>query len=105
MEFNSNKFLIYILMFIILSGCQNVKDTLSMKKKKSYDEFLIEKKNPLVLPPDFSKLPKPKVAEDEKDIDQDIDLSEVIGNSSKESLPDNTSSALEKSISEILKKK
>ena len=44
MEFNSNKFLIYILMFIILSGCQNVKDTLSMKKKKSYDEFLIEKK-------------------------------------------------------------
>ena len=42
---------------------------------------------------------------DEKDIDQDIDLSEVIGNSSKGSLPDNTSSALEKSISEILKKK
>ena len=34
MEFNSIKFLIYILMFIILSGCQNVKDTLSMKKKK-----------------------------------------------------------------------
>ena len=105
MKFNLNKFLIYILIFIILSGCQNVKDTLSMKKKKSYDEFLIEKKNPLVLPPDFSKLPKPKVVEDEKKIDQDIDLSEVIGNSSKESLPDNTSSALEKSISEILKKK
>ena len=43
MKFNLNKFLIYILIFIILSGCQNVKDTLSMKKKKSYDEFV--KKN------------------------------------------------------------
>ena len=76
-----------------------------MKKKKSYDEFLIEKKNPLVLPPDFSKLPKPKVADDEKNVDQDIDLSEIIGNSPKESLPNNTSSTLEKSISEILEKK
>ena len=59
MKFNLNKFLIYILIFIILSGCQNVKDTLSMKKKKSYDEFLIEKKNPLIMPPDIDNLPKP----------------------------------------------
>lgn len=105
MKFNLKKSLVYIVICIILSGCQNVKDTLSMKKKKSYDEFLIEKKNPLVLPPDFSKLPKPKVADDEKNVDQDIDLSEIIGNSPKESLPNNTSSTLEKSISEILEKK
>ncbi len=91
---------------LLLFSCSGALDGFKLKKKStSGDEFLIQKKDPLVLPPDFSKLPKPKVAEDEKDIDQDIDLSEVIGNSSKESLPDNTSSALEKSISEILKKK
>ena len=43
---------------IFLTGCQNVRENLSMKKKKSVDEFLIEKKNPLVLPPEFSELPK-----------------------------------------------
>ena len=30
-----------------------------MKKSKTGDEFLIEKKDPLVLPPDFSKIPNP----------------------------------------------
>ena len=30
------------------------------KKSTSGEEFLIEKKDPLILPPDFSKLPKPR---------------------------------------------
>ena len=30
------------------------------KKSTSGEEFLIEKKDPLILPPDFSKLPEPK---------------------------------------------
>ena len=30
-----------------------------MKKKSSADEFLVEKKSPLVLPPDYNKLPLP----------------------------------------------
>ena len=30
-----------------------------MKKSSAGDEFLIQKKDPLVLPPDFSKLPNP----------------------------------------------
>ncbi len=37
------------------------------KKSVSGEEFLIEKKDPLILPPDFSKLPKPKDDLDEKD--------------------------------------
>ena len=31
----------------------------SMKKKNNTDQFLIEKKSPLVLPPDFDELPEP----------------------------------------------
>ena len=30
-----------------------------MQKKNNSDEFLIKKKNPLVLPPDYGKLPEP----------------------------------------------
>ena len=43
-----------------LYSCQSVKDALSGKKYESSDEFLVIKKNPLVLPPDFNELPKPE---------------------------------------------
>ena len=33
--------------------------------KKKIDEFLIERKNPLTVPPDFSNLPKPRNSKDE----------------------------------------
>ena len=48
-----------LLILIFLSGCQNVRESLSMKKKQNVDEFLIEKKNPLEIPPDFGSLPEP----------------------------------------------
>ena len=52
-----------ILLFILLISlysCQSVKDALQGKKYESSDEFLVIKKNPLVLPPDFKKLPEPE---------------------------------------------
>ena len=54
------------LILIFLSGCQNVKETLSMKKKQNIDEFLIEKKNPLVKPPKYGELPVPGDFETQK---------------------------------------
>ena len=52
-------FLIFI--FFILNACQTVQDGLAGKKNRNSDEFLIEKKNPLELPPDFgSPEPDPK---------------------------------------------
>ena len=94
-----------LLILIFLSGCQNVRETLSMKKKQNIDEFLIEKKNPLILPPEFSKLPKPrKNNENEVSQDDNIDLTKVLETNDgldEEALP----SDLEKSIQNILKKK
>ena len=94
-----------LLILIFLSGCQNVRESLSMKKKQNVDEFLIEKKNPLILPPEFSKLPEPrKNNEDEVPQDDNIDLTKVLETNDgldEETLP----SDLEKSIQNILKKK
>ena len=94
-----------LLILIFLSGCQNVRETLSTKKKQNVDEFLIEKKNPLILPPEFSKLPEPrKKNEDEVSQDDNIDLTKVLETNDgldEETLP----SDLEKSIQNILKKK
>jgi hypothetical protein len=98
-------FLLFVLI-TILPACESVKDSLSLKKKNSVDEFLIEKKNPLTLPPEFSKLPTPEekqtLEKEEKDIDFTTILlqNEILENSNEKK----ESGRLEKSISNILKK-
>ena len=64
---NKNYFFLIILLF--LGSCQNVKDALSGKKYENSDEFLVIKKNPLVLPPNFNDLPTPKDVADTNQID------------------------------------
>ena len=49
---------------IILSGCNTVKKGFKNPKKNSSDEFLVEKKSPLVMPPEFNELPIPNQNED-----------------------------------------
>tara|TARA_B100001057_G_scaffold498825_1_gene607251 strand:- start:3797 stop:4102 length:306 start_codon:yes stop_codon:yes gene_type:complete len=53
-----------IIFLLILSSfiysCGAVKEGFSNQKKDSSDEFLVEKKSPLVLPPDYNELPTPK---------------------------------------------
>ena len=52
---------IFIIILLILPiSCKSIKDGLSGKKYETSDEFLVIKKNPLVLPPDFNNLPQPK---------------------------------------------
>tara|TARA_B100001057_G_scaffold293626_1_gene293714 strand:- start:208 stop:459 length:252 start_codon:yes stop_codon:yes gene_type:complete len=40
------------------------------QKKNNTDEFLVEKKSPLVMPPNFNELPIPKELKDQKDINE-----------------------------------
>ena len=89
----------------ILQGCANVKEGLSLKKKEGIDEFLIERKNPLTVPPDFSSLPKPRNSDDENKIeDKDIDLKKVLTETPGD-ISVSSSDNIEKSISDILNKK
>ena len=63
------------LVLIALVGCQSLKEGFEgNRKSKNAEEFLINKKNPLVLPPDFSKLPVPKNEKDKTDSLDDFDL-------------------------------
>ena len=96
--------LILITVFI-LQSCANVKEGLSLKKKDGIDEFLIERKNPLTVPPDFSSLPKPRNSMDENKIkEKDIDLTKVLTETSDNNSI-SSSGNIERSISDILKKK
>jgi hypothetical protein len=40
------------------------------QKKSSTDEFLVEKKSPLVMPPDYNELPIPKEKIEQTDINE-----------------------------------
>ena len=57
-KYNYPIFLLFFL--LIFSGCQDVKKGFSGKKIDQGEEFLVIKKNPLVVPPDFEKMPIPK---------------------------------------------
>jgi len=57
-----NFFLSLVLFFLIScggGGWDEFEGALSGKKKASTDEYLIQKKDPLILPPDYEKLPLP----------------------------------------------
>jgi hypothetical protein len=90
--------LIFILIFI--SNCESAREGFKLKKDNT-DEFLIEKKNPLIMPPDYSDLPEPKdFGKEGIDVDQD-NFEKIISKSKKKN--DNTNSKktnIEKSILE-----
>ena len=99
--------LIYIFLFV-LAGCQNVKEGLAGSKKSNNDEFLVEKKSPLTLPPDFDKLPEPQTMTPEPEANEDIiNLKNILKKeelkSKKKSTSKKSNSSLEKTILEKIK--
>tara|TARA_B100000003_G_scaffold161766_1_gene147572 strand:+ start:293 stop:619 length:327 start_codon:yes stop_codon:yes gene_type:complete len=59
------KFIILIsILSILLQSCGTLKEGFKSQKKNSTDEFLVEKKSPLVMPPEFEELPIPKIDDD-----------------------------------------
>ena len=53
------KITILITFLFFVSGCGVVKEGFKPPKQKTSDEFLVEKKSPLVMPPEFNELPVP----------------------------------------------
>ena len=90
---------------LFLFSCSGGLEGFKLKRKStSGDEFLIEKKDPLVLPPDFSKLPNPEedIEETEKEESQ-IEIEFKNDNSENENT-DKSTTSLEKSILEKIQK-
>ena len=54
------KVVLIFLIFIILNSCESAKEGFTLQKQNRADEFLVKKKNPLVLPPKFGELPFPE---------------------------------------------
>ena len=107
MRIIKNIFLILILGIFSIS-CSGGLEGFKMKKKSSSgDEFLIQKKDPLVQPPDYSKLPNPdeKIdnSEDEK-TKVEIVFKSINSNEQERKNTEKTNSSLEKSILKKIQK-
>tara|TARA_B100000029_G_C17365355_1_gene884063 strand:+ start:419 stop:730 length:312 start_codon:yes stop_codon:yes gene_type:complete len=101
------KNVIYLLFLIYLTtSCggntfDSVKRGLTGEKRQSADEFLIEKKDPLVLPPDYENLPDPS---DEIAKEEEMKIFEKTFQTSMEDSPASTGS-VEQSILEKIRSK
>ena len=100
------KFKFYFVISVALSiaSCGTVKEGFSNNKKNNSDEFLVEKKSPLVMPPEYNELPTPNERKVQKDTN---DIKSLISNSSNEEIKENLdekNSTIENSILKKIKK-
>ena len=88
------KITLLFLFFILINNCQVFRDAMTGQKQKTTDEFLVKKKDPLILPPEYDKLPVPN----SKDSRESSSIRSAL-KSSKDSKADaKVSSNLEKMI-------
>jgi hypothetical protein len=97
------KFYIVLSIVIFLSSCSSIKEGFVNDKKNNSDEFLVEKKSPLVMPPDYNELPIPKKENVEKETNDIKSLiSKTKNDETKENL-DEKKSTFDSSILEKIK--
>jgi len=74
---------IIIIIFFLITACaesfENIKKGLGGEKRTSTDEFLVRKKEPLVMPPKWKNLPEPGgVMKSDDEVGEVIDIEELI---------------------------
>ena len=100
----TNPLIASFLILIFLNSCGTVAEGLGGSQKKGSDEFLVEKKSPLVIPPSFGELPEPGKEPEENIIsDKKVtsDIEDIINQSSTTSTSeksDDTKNSIEQSI-------
>ena len=100
----TNPLIASFLILLFLNSCGTIAEGLGGSKKKGSDEFLVEKKSPLVIPPSFGELPEPgkepgeNIISDKKDTS---DIEDIINQSSSISISeksDDTKNSIDQSI-------
>jgi hypothetical protein len=74
---------IIIIIFFLITACasswEDIKGGLGGKKRTSTDEFLVRKKEPLVMPPKWKNLPEPGgVMKSDDEVSEPTDIEELM---------------------------
>ena len=98
------KKLILLSFIFLITSCGTLKEGFSHQKKNNNDEFLVEKKSPLIMPPDYNELPVPNTettsAENEKN-----SIKSLVTNEENILYKSNTKNSESKSIEDSLLEK
>ena len=97
------RFYILIATALLFSSCSSLKEGFVNQKKNNSDEFLVEKKSPLVMPPDYNELPIPNEENINKESNEIKSLISKSKNGETEENFDEKSSSFEGSILEKIK--
>ena len=104
--FKKNTISLTLLIFLVTSCADtwhNVKRGLTGAKQNSTDEFLVEKKDPLILPPDFENLPTP--SDRQAAVEEMSSFEKTMQGTTLSESTTSTTSSSEKSILQQIKKK
>ena len=98
------RLLILINITLLIYSCGTIKEGFTNQKKTSSDEFLVEKKSPLVMPPNYSELPIPKEGNLET-IVEDKNIKDLVTNPEKGNEKKNNSKGTNKNFEKSLLEK
>ena len=102
-----NKIILLTISAALLISCSGFKDAgkvLRNEKIKSTDEFLVKKKEPLVLPPDFNKIPEPGSLSKKKEDESEDRIKKILKAPSTNDTKENNSSSVEDTIIDRIRK-
>ena len=98
------KILFLLITLLFLNSCTSFKKAVTGEKKKPGSEFMVIKKKPLTLPPNFGDLPEPE-EEDTSDDEETVEVKQLLKGIAKEKeVTTNASDGLENSILKKIKK-
>ena len=98
------KLLILIITLVFLTSCNSFKRAITGEKKKPGSEFMVIKKEPLTLPPDFTDLPEPE-EEDVSEEEETVEVKKILkGITNNTEISTGASEGLEDSILKKIKK-
>ena len=94
-----------LIILITLVSCGSVEEAgkvLRNEKIKTTDEFLVKKRKPLILPPDYNEIPEPGTKTENK-INENEKIKKMLKSTEKTNIKNNSSSTEQSILNKIRK--
>ena len=98
--------ILIIFLYLLLTSCKSMQEAgkvMRNEKVNTTDEFLVKKKEPLVLPPDYNKMPQPDSME-QREAGEKQKIKNILKGPDEEKSDTNKSSSVEQSILNKIRK-
>ena len=103
---NYLKILVLLNLILFIYSCGAAREGFTNQKKENKDEFLVEKKSPLMMPPDYDELPLPNSEVGDKQNSENNVKKLIVNNendNSKSVNQDGSNKKIEESLIEKIK--